>query len=84
MEYTTEFDEAEGICTVHVTGRLKRPEDSLILQQLARDMGDKQGCQRFLFDMTQAEIIASKLDTFKTGTVPLDSDHKQKLRKSKI
>jgi len=77
MEYTVEFDEANEICTVHVTGKHKRPEDSLALQKLARDIGDEQGCQQFLFDMTQAEIIASTMDTFVTGTVPIDTDHRQ-------
>jgi hypothetical protein len=81
MEYTTEFDEAKEICTVHVTGLHKRPEDSLTLQQLARDIGDEHGCQRFLFDMTQAEIIAQTIDTYKTGTVPVDSNHKQARQK---
>ncbi len=81
MEYTTEFDEAKGICTVHVTGIHKRPEDSLALQQLARDFGDKRGCQRFLFDMTKAEIISRAIDTFETGTVPGDPDDRQTKQK---
>ena len=77
MEYTTEFDEAKEICTIHVAGRHKRPEDSLVLQQLARDIGDEHGCQRFLFDMTHAEIITKTFDTYETGTVPSYSNHKQ-------
>ena len=77
MEYTTEFDEAEEICIVRVKGQHKRPEDSLILQQLARDIEDEQGYQRFLFDMRQAEIRASNFDTFTTGTVPIDPDRRQ-------
>ena len=77
MEFTSVFDRVEGICTIHVTGRYKRPEDSLGLQQFARHMGDKHGCQRFLIDKTQAEIIANTLDTYITGTMPLDFDHKQ-------
>ena len=77
MEYTTEFDEAKGICTVQVTGQHKRPEDSLVLQRLQRDITAEQGYQRFLFDMTQADIIANTIDTFNTGTVPDDSAHKQ-------
>lgn len=77
MEYTTEFDEATEIYTVRVTGRHKRPEDSLVLQQLARKVGEEQECQRFLFDMTLAEIIGGTMETFETGTVPADQDHKQ-------
>jgi hypothetical protein len=81
MEYTTEFDEAKGICTVCVTGRHKRPYDSLVLQRFARDFSSERECQRFLFDMTQAEIIGGAIETFKSGTVPLDVDHSQKRQK---
>lgn len=81
MEYATEFDEAKGICTIHVTGRHKRPEDSRTLQQLQGDITDKQGYQRFLVDMTQAEIIANTMDTFDTGTVSVDPDGKQRRQK---
>lgn len=58
VEFTTEFDEARDICIVRAMGPHKRPDDSLVLQKFARDIGDKRGCQRFLFDMTQARIIA--------------------------
>ena len=81
MEYTTEFDLTGEVCTVRVTGRHKRPQDSLVLQQLARDIGEKRGCQRFLFDMTQAKITGGTMDTFETGTVPVDPDKKQTRQK---
>ena len=77
MEYTIDFDINRGICAVRVTGLHKRPQDSLVLQQLSREYGDKYGCQKFLFDMSQADIIAGTFDTYETGTVPVDSDRKQ-------
>lgn len=77
MEYTIEFDDVKKICTVRVTGRHERPGDSILLQQLARNIGEERDYQRFLFDMTQAEILGTTMDTFKTGTVPADPDHKQ-------
>ena len=77
MEYTIDFDISRGICTVRVTGLHKRPQDSLVLQQLSREYGDKYGCRKFLFDMRQAHIIAGTFDTYETGTVPVDSDRKQ-------
>ena len=77
MKYTTQFDEGSGICTICVTGEHKRPEDSLALQQFARDFGDERGCDLFLFDMTKAEITGGTMATFQTGTVPTDPDHKQ-------
>jgi len=77
MEYTVDFNEAKEICIVHVAGRHKRPEDSQVLQKLARDLGNEHGCQKFLFDMRQAEIIGGTLETYTTGTVPVDIDHTQ-------
>ena len=77
MEYTSEHDEDTGICTVQVSGRHKRPEDSLALQQLARELGQQHGCQKFLFDMRQAEIIGGIMDIYEIGTVPVDTDHSQ-------
>ena len=77
MNYITEFNDATGICTVHVTGRVKRPEDSMILQQFARDFGYATGCRRFLFDMTGTEIIGGTFDIYQTGSVPVDSDRRQ-------
>ena len=77
MEYTIDFDISRGICAVRVTGIHKCPQDSLVLQQLSREYADKYGCQKFLFDMSRADIIAGTFDTYETGTVPVDSDRKQ-------
>ena len=77
MKYTTQYNSDLGICTVTVTGKHKRPDDSVLLQQFARDFGKEHGCSRFLFDMTQAKIIGTTLDTLQTGTVPADTDNKQ-------
>ena len=81
MEYTTEYDEMNGICIVCVKGQHKLPQDALVLQQFARDFDEEQNCQRFLFDMRQAEIIGGTMDIFKAGTVPVDTDHKQRRHK---
>jgi len=81
MEYSTEFDESKGICTVRVTGRHERPQDSAVLQQFARDFGEECGCQKFLFDMRQAEITGGTMDIFETGTVPVDPDRRQTQQK---
>ena len=78
MEYTTEFNKTNDICTVRVTGRHKRPDDSMTLQQFARGFSAEWGCQKFLFDMTQAKIVGGVLDAFNTGIVPGDSDYKLK------
>ena len=77
MEFTTGFDETDKICTVYVTGRYKRPKDSITLQELARCIEKKQGYKRFLFDLTETTIISEVIDTYEAGTVPLDSDQKQ-------
>jgi hypothetical protein len=77
MKHTTSYDEKKRICIVRVTGQHRRSQDSLVLQQLARDIGEETGCQRFLFDMTKAEITSSITAAFETGTVPIDTDKKQ-------
>jgi hypothetical protein len=81
VKYTIEYDETSGICTVSVRVKLKRPEDSIILQQFARDFGNERSCQLFLFDMTQAEIIGGTMDIYKEGTVPGAQDYKQTSQK---
>jgi len=81
MEYSYEFDPASGICLVRVTGRHKRPEDSFILQEFARKLGKEHDCQKFLFDMRLAEIIGGTMETYETGTVPVDVDHTQHTQK---
>lgn len=81
MEYTTEFNETNGICTVRVTGIHKRPDDSLTLQQFARDFGDERGCQLFLFDMTQADIVGGTTNTYLVETVPVDPERRQTRRR---
>lgn len=81
MKYTSKYDETSGICSVRVTGKHKRPKDSLTLQQFAWDFGGERNCQRFLFDMTQAEIIGGTMDTFEAGTIPTDPDHMQVKKK---
>jgi len=77
MDYTTVYDKSGGICIVKVTGQHKRPQDSLVLQQLARKMGEESRCQKFLFDMRHADIIGDAIDTYEAGKVPGDLDHTQ-------
>ena len=74
MEYTSEFDTANELCVITVTGRVVRPRDSILLQQFARDFEQARRCYKFLFDMRQAEIIGGTMDTFEAGTVPADRD----------
>lgn len=77
MEYTVAYDPAQGICTVRVTGRVQRPRDSMMLQQLARDIDENEGYQQYLFDMRQAQIIGGTVDAYQAGTVPVDRDRRQ-------
>lgn len=57
MKYTSEIDCATNICTVRITGKYFRPKDSEELKHLAVNTYTEHGCNLFLFDMTQAEII---------------------------
>jgi len=68
MEYTSRIDTNNGICTVHVTGRFGRPDDSDELKRFAADTYTKQGCCRFLIDLTQAHVVAGTMPTFKAAS----------------
>ena len=67
MKYTSEFDSINGICTVSVTGKYRRPEDSDELKRFAVDYFTKHGCRLFLIDMTQAEVIGGTMGSFKAA-----------------
>ena len=84
MEYTTEFDEVNKICIVHVTGELRRPVDSLSLQQVVRDIYIGTGTRRFILDMRKAQIVGETGDTFSIGSVPVDTDKKMKFTPHKV
>ena len=64
MEYTSEFDGSNGICTVHVTGEYRRPIDSNALKRFCIDFSIKHGCFLFLVDLTEAKFITGGLSTF--------------------
>ncbi|WP_455198858.1 hypothetical protein [Kaarinaea lacus] len=78
MEYTSGFNEKNGICIVRVKGKLKRPDDSFELQHFSRNFGKSHGCNHFLFDMTKAQIISEPTDGVLIGMVPVDKDASQR------
>jgi hypothetical protein len=78
MKYTTEFDEVNEICIIHVKGDLHRPNDSLKIQMIVRDYHYQKGYCHFLIDMRQAQIISGEKDTFLIGAIPVDKNKKMK------
>ena len=70
MKYTVDHDRYRGFCVISVSGEHRRPEDSITLQKLASDIRTKDGCNRFLFDMREADIKGDGIKTFKTGVAP--------------
>jgi hypothetical protein len=84
MEYTTEFDEVNEICIIRVKGELRRPDDSIKLQEIVRDVYIDLGSRRFLIDMRQAQVTGGAKDTFSIGTIPVDKDKKMKFTPHKV
>lgn len=75
MEYSSFFDEKTDIYFAIVTGKVIRPHDSIELQHKGIEAGAKNGYTRFLFDMSDAEIIIGETtDNFKVGTIPADKN----------
>ena len=80
MEYTIKHNEDLGSFMVTVCGEHRRPDDSIVLQELARNTRSESGCSRFLFDMREATIIGSTLDIFCTGTNPVEQKFEHDFR----
>ena len=76
MEYTAEYDKINSICIVYVSGKHRRPLDSIILQKFVSDFNKSTYCNRFLIDYIKAKIITTTLDSFKAGTMPYDTDRR--------
>ena len=84
MEYTTDVNESAGICFIHVTGLIKRPDDSIALQQLARSIDEKQDIKKFLFDMMKAKIVGEPIDALQVGIMPTDPALKMKSHRTAL
>ena len=68
MEYTYKLDTINDICRVSVIGTMLRPEDSLKLKQLAIQLNADHGYLKFLFDMTNTEIVSNTISIIESAT----------------
>jgi hypothetical protein len=84
MKYTTDINKSTGICIIHVTGRIKRPYDSLALQQLARGIDEKQGTHKFLFNMMEAQVVGESIDALQVGIMPTDPTLKMRSHRTAL
>jgi len=70
MEVATEYDSALEALVVKVTGILQRPGDSHRLMRIAGDFARENGCRRVLFDLRNATIRGSTMDTLEVVVKP--------------
>jgi hypothetical protein len=70
MKYNIKYNEETAICTIEVSGKVRRPDDSMKLMSVVFKVKDKQGSTMFLLDMRKATIISSTITTFETGIAP--------------
>jgi hypothetical protein len=84
MEYKTDVNLGARICLIHVTGRIKRPDDSLMLQQLARGIDEEQGIRKFLFNMTEAQVVGESIDALQVGIMPTDPNLKMRSHRTAL
>lgn len=76
MEYTITHDKEINACVIHFTGKIQRPDGSKKLLGVALEAGNKHHCLRFLFDMREAEVVASSImDSFEVAQNPLESGY---------
>ena len=84
MKYTINYDKNHEICIICVKGELHRPDDSLKIQKLVFDYHKEKGYSRFLIDMRKAQIISGEKDVFLIGSVPFDTNEKNKKTLHKV
>ena len=84
MKYTTDINKCTGICIIHVTGHIKRPYDSLALQQLARGIDEEQGIHKFLFNMMEAQVVGESIDALQVGIMPTDPTLKMRSHRTAL
>ena len=71
MKYNIKYIEETGICIIEVSGILRRPDDSMKLQEITIDIKSRHNYSRFLFDMRKANIISDTVKTYETGINPM-------------
>lgn len=67
MKLSTELDRERNIFIVRVTGEYRRPYDGFEAQRLVVKSFTEHGCRQVLLDLTQAEIIAGTVSTYRTA-----------------
>ncbi len=68
MQFTHEFEEENALCIVRVSGEYLRSRDSDALKRFAYNCLKETGCFRFLFDQTDATILANAIQTYVAAT----------------
>jgi len=68
IEHTNSFDAGAGVCTVLVKGTFRRPESTREMQRLMCNPHSEYQCRHFLFDLTNAVVVAGTLETFEAGS----------------
>jgi hypothetical protein len=71
MKYNIKYNKETGTCIIEVSGKVRRPEDSMKLQKVTLKIKSKHNYFRFLYDMRQAKIIGSTVKTYETGITPM-------------
>jgi len=81
MDYFISHFNDKKYTFVKITGVVERPDDSVRMQRLSVHLEKEYDCHRFLFDMTQAEIISTEKSAIHVGLVPADVQQIQKNQK---
>jgi hypothetical protein len=75
MEYKIDYDSEEAICTFNVSGRVRRPNDSIILMQEVLKYSSRHHCRLFLLDFRYAIVHSSLQDAQKLADFVTRSDY---------
>ncbi|KPK12447.1 MAG: hypothetical protein AMJ68_02095 [Acidithiobacillales bacterium SG8_45] len=68
MKYTVEI--LPRLVQINVTGTVRRPQDSLKLQEISDALFDQHDITRHLFDFLDAEILSDDSSSYDAGAAP--------------
>ena len=70
MKTSVIYDDAHGICIVRVIGTITDSDDVRILFSPAKPILEEHGSTKVLFDIHEAKIVSTTLETFYTAAEP--------------
>ena len=82
MKYTVEI--LPTLVQINVTGTVRRPQDSLKLQEISESLFNEHNISRHLFDFLGAEIVSDDSSAYEAGAAPAIKGYEHQGRRTAL